>query len=53
MSGVGGGGARGASAPQKVLLCQKYGQNQCKSGKKHRNLGKICENLHKFPGKSG
>jgi len=26
-SGVGGGGAGSASAPPKVLICQKYGQN--------------------------
>jgi len=39
MSGVGGGGAKGASAPQKVLLCQKYGQNQCKAGQKPQISG--------------
>jgi len=33
-SGVGGGGAGGVSAPPKVLICRKFGQNLNEFGHK-------------------
>ena len=48
-SGVGGGGAGGANAPPKVLICQKFGQNPWKFG---QNLWKSGWNPWKSRAKS-
>ena len=48
-SGVGGGGAGGASAPPKILICWNFGKNLLKFGQILENLGKIPENPNKIP----
>ena len=49
LGGFGSGGAGGASAPPKKLICWKFGQNLLKFGQILENLGKIPENPNKIP----
>jgi len=53
VSGVGGRDAGGASAPPKVLICQKPGQIPWKSGQNQWKFGQIYENVGKIPGNLG
>jgi len=45
MSGVGAGGAGGDSAPPKVLICQKFGQNPRTFGQRSLDFFNIINEI--------